>query len=387
VTPNPNSKIFGQADPVPLTTGSLLGFLPADNVTVTYSRVAGENVGTYTISATLSPVGVLANYTIASNTALFTINKATSATTITSHTPSPSGVNQPVTVGFGVAPQFAGTPTGNVTVTANTGETCTGALAAGAGSCALTLVSPGLKTLTATYAGDANFLTSTSAGVSHVVGGPVAFVSPTSLVFANQLLNTTSPIQTATLQNLGNGTLTINSITITGANAGDFPRTTTCGATLAAGGSCLIRVRFRPTAVGARSATVAISSNDPLNPNLSVALSGTGVTAAVASLSPTSLTFPAQTRGTTSAPQAVTLTNTGGAPLVISGIAIGGGNANNFAQTNTCLIGGAGLAAGASCTINVTFTPTRIGARTSNLRVFDNAAGSPQSVPLRGTGQ
>ena len=57
------------------STGTLSGFLAADGVTATYSRTAGETVagGPYTISATLSPAGVLSNYTITYNTASFTI--------------------------------------------------------------------------------------------------------------------------------------------------------------------------------------------------------------------------------------------------------------------------------------------------------------------------
>jgi len=64
-------------------TGTLSGFLAADEVTASYSRVPGETVagGPYTISATLSPAGVLANYTITNNTANFTINKATASVT------------------------------------------------------------------------------------------------------------------------------------------------------------------------------------------------------------------------------------------------------------------------------------------------------------------
>jgi parallel beta-helix repeat protein len=72
VTPNAASKTLGQSDPS--LTGVLNGFLPADNVTATYSRVAGETVGTYTISAALgAQAGVLNNYNITYNTAVFTI--------------------------------------------------------------------------------------------------------------------------------------------------------------------------------------------------------------------------------------------------------------------------------------------------------------------------
>ncbi len=73
VTPNAASKTYGDGDPA--LTGTLSGFLAADGVTATYSRTAGETVagGPYTISATLSPAGVLGNYTITYNTASFTI--------------------------------------------------------------------------------------------------------------------------------------------------------------------------------------------------------------------------------------------------------------------------------------------------------------------------
>ena len=81
VTPNAASKTYGDGDPA--FTGTLSGFLAADSVTATYSRTAGETVAgsPYTISATLSPAGVLGNYNITYNTASFTINKKTASVT------------------------------------------------------------------------------------------------------------------------------------------------------------------------------------------------------------------------------------------------------------------------------------------------------------------
>ena len=81
VTPNAASKTYGAADPA--FTGTLTGFLAADGVTATYSRTAGETVlgGPYTISAMLSPAGVLSNYTITYNTANFTIDPKTASVT------------------------------------------------------------------------------------------------------------------------------------------------------------------------------------------------------------------------------------------------------------------------------------------------------------------
>src|SRR5204863_6576 len=83
VTPNAAGKIYGSADPA--FTGSLGGFLPADGVSASYSRTAGQTVGgsPYTISATLSPASVLGNYTVTYNTASFTISKRAASVTAT----------------------------------------------------------------------------------------------------------------------------------------------------------------------------------------------------------------------------------------------------------------------------------------------------------------
>ncbi|MGA9475947.1 MAG: choice-of-anchor D domain-containing protein, partial [Terriglobales bacterium] len=100
----------------------------------------------------------------------------------------------------------------------------------------------------------------------------------------------------------------------------------------------------------------------------------------VVTLSPTSLTFAKTVIGKTSAAKAVTLSNTGTGVLNISSIATTG----DFAvSSSTC---GSTLAAGKNCKIKVTFTPTQVGTRTGALNITDNAAGSPQSVSLTGTG-
>src|SRR6185437_5109449 len=115
----------------------------------------------------------------------------------------------------------------------------------------------------------------------------------------------------------------------------------------------------------------------------SAALSGAGNTAPQVSLNPGSLTFPGQNVGSTSTAQTVTLNNTGSAALSISSIAITGANAADFAQSNNCA---ATLAAGANCTLSVTFTPTASGARSAAVTVTDNASGSPHSAALSGAG-
>jgi RHS repeat-associated protein len=104
--------------------------------------------------------------------------------------------------------------------------------------------------------------------------------------------------------------------------------------------------------------------------------------APIASLTPSTLSFTAIS-GVTSAPQTATLSNTGNAPLTISGITLGGTNPGDFAQSNTC---GTSLAAGSSCTISVTFTPGSASSFTATLSVADDASGSPQTTTLSGTG-
>jgi hypothetical protein len=116
-----------------------------------------------------------------------------------------------------------------------------------------------------------------------------------------------------------------------------------------------------------------------------VSLGGTG-TVPGASLNPTNLAFGNQMVNTVSTSRSVTLTNSGTGPLTISSITITGTNSGDFVQTNTCPGSSATLAAGSACTISVTFTPRATGARAATLSVVDNAAGSPHSVAVSGTG-
>jgi len=107
---------------------------------------------------------------------------------------------------------------------------------------------------------------------------------------------------------------------------------------------------------------------------------------AIGVLSPISLGFGSQNLGTTSAPQNVTLTNTGNfsTTLKISSVGITGANSTEFAQTNNC---GQSLPPGGSCTVMVTFTPTAFGSASASLNITDNVTGSPQTVALTGSGQ
>jgi hypothetical protein len=211
---------------------------------------------------------------------------------------------------------------------------------------------------------------------------PIVNLSPGSVGFAIQLLKTPSAAKSVTLSNTGLGSLTINSITIAGANSADFTLTHTCPltpSTLAGGANCTLKATFKPTAAGPRKSSISISDNAGGTPQTLI-LTGVGT---AASLSPTSLTFASQPVDTSSPAQTVTLTNTGSGTLNLWQIAIVGTNAGDFSKTTTC---GSDLGGGANCTVSVTFKPTATGARTATLLFGDDGGGSPQAVSLAGTG-
>ncbi len=158
-----------------------------------------------------------------------TVNKAATTTAITVDAPDPSLAGQTVTVSYGVtvAAPGSGTPTGNVTVT-DGASSCTGTVAAG--SCIVALTTAGAHTLTATYAGDANYVGSVSAGESHTVdksGTTTAITSDTPDPSVIGQIVTVSYSVTATAP--GSGTPAGNVTVSDGVNS--------CTSTVAAG-SC-----------------------------------------------------------------------------------------------------------------------------------------------------
>lgn len=197
-------------------------------------------------------------------------------------------------------------------------------------------------------------------------------VSPASLSFGNQAISTASNAKTVTLKNGQSVALAISSITTTG----DYTQTNTCGTSLAAGAKCSINVTFTPSVLGTRTGTLNVADNASNSPQ-TVSLTGTGITQAA--VSPASLSFGNQAVGTASATKTVTLTNNLPTALSVSSISSSG----DYSETNNC---GASVAAGATCTIGVTFSPTATGSRTGTLTVTDSASNSPQTVSLTGTG-
>jgi hypothetical protein len=217
------------------------------------------------------------------------------------------------------------------------------------------------------------------------IGFAEATASPSALTFSDRTVGSTSDAQAVTVTNTGAEALAIFTFRLTGQNPEDFAQGADCPVSpdlLPAGASCTIYVSFTPHDGGLRTASLVIGDSAPSSPQ-TVTLSGRGLSAPVASVSPGALRFDSQTLGTTSPQQTVSLSNTGGGPLDIAGISFGGEGAADFSQSGNCP---ASLAAGASCSITVTFAPGTEGLRRATLSVNDNAADSPQAVSLAGSG-
>ena len=202
--------------------------------------------------------------------------------------------------------------------------------------------------------------------------------NPSSIGFGNWLVQTTSTAKATVLTNTLTVPLAITSIS----TSGDYAETSTCPIspnTLAVGAKCQILVTFTPTALGSRTGTLTVSDNGS-NSAQTAPLTGSGI--APVALLPISLLFANQNLNTTSGVKTVSVTNNQTVPLNISGISSSG----DFAQTSNCPLAPSSLAAKASCTVSVTFTPTATGKRTGTLTVSDDAPNNPQTAPLAGSG-
>jgi len=200
--------------------------------------------------------------------------------------------------------------------------------------------------------------------------------SPQSLGFPDTAVGQSSTPEALTVANVGDAPLTIAGITFTGRNASDFSQTNDC-TTLPAGATCTVEVTFAPVSAGGRLASLDIRYPGLGNP-LPVSLVGNAIIPPMVSLSATSLNFPLQQVGSTSGPMPVTVTNVSSETVSFSSVT----SSAQFGQSNNCNF----LNPGASCLINVTFSPLSSGIVTGTLSLFDNAADSPQTLPLTGTG-
>jgi hypothetical protein len=248
----------------------------------------------------------------------------------------------------------------------------------------------GATTAYAGFTGATGGLTATQNILTWTLGPtPVVGFAPAGPIdFPDVAAGTSSAPISVTVTNSGGAPLHISSVTITGTNPTDFAITSnTCtAAAIAASGTCSVGVAFAPSGTGKRLANLQFTDDASSSPQI-LALSGNGLASATpaVTVAPSSpIMLPSTTQGATSAPVVVTITNSGNAALNISAVTLTGVNAADFTlASNTC---NGTVAASATCTVSITFTPSNTGARQANLQITDNAPASPQSFPLSGTG-
>ena len=204
---------------------------------------------------------------------------------------------------------------------------------------------------------------------------PMVSLDRSSVNFGSQAVGTTSGPQNVTLTNTGTDTLDISSVS----TSGDFS-TTGCPATVDPSDTCVIAVSFAPTTGGTRNGTLTIRDDAAGSPH-TVSLTGIGLGPGVA-VTPNVLDFGEVNFGSVSDPKTMQLKNSGSAALAISDITSTG----DFSVGDNCPRAPITMAANATCTITVTFTPTATGVRNGTLTVIDNAGDSPQAFALVGIG-
>ena len=207
--------------------------------------------------------------------------------------------------------------------------------------------------------------------------GMASFSPNTPINFANQVVDSISAPQSVTVTNTGTAALSITGKQV----SGQFRLTsgTTCGSSVAAGASCALSVVFRPASIGPKTGLIMLSDSASSKPQV-IELTGTGT---VINLSPSQLNFGSVKVGTKSAPQRVTVTNTGSTTVSLTSVKIRGSYSKDFSEINTC---GPLLSPGANCIISVTFAPIATGNRNADVQTNDDGGGSPQKASLAGFG-
>ncbi len=219
---------------------------------------------------------------------------------------------------------------------------------------------------------------------------PVANILPAvmALGFGSLSTQAVSAPQDVTLQNIGSAPMNISSIAITGANLADFVIVSplngspcpASGGVLASGNAnstCNVGVQFAPQTAGAKVASLTFIDNAAGSPQ-QVSLTGTATVASVLQASPSVLPFGQQSEGTSSAAQAVTLTNNGASPAAASGVSLSG--TSDFIIANPCNV----VPPGKSCQVSVTFSPARSTSPGNRSATLNVPGGTPATVLLSG---
>ncbi|MBZ5502781.1 MAG: choice-of-anchor D domain-containing protein, partial [Acidobacteriia bacterium] len=167
-------------------------------------------------------------------------------------------------------------------------------------------------------------------------------IAPTSLNFGALPQGATSPAQTVTLTNTSSDAVQNVTVVLSGPDAAQFVASGAVCASIPSAGSCSLGFRFQPASTGTFHAEVDVSYalGSPPQAQQVIPLTGLGTSPApAANVTPPAITFGSTVTGSSSAPQTITLTNLGSAPLNLTSIAITGTNPGDFAvvaASTTC---------------------------------------------------
>ena len=189
---------------------------------------------------------------------------------------------------------------------------------------------------------------------------------------------------TVTVSNDGTGTLNVSSTAITGTHSAEFSIHSGGGSfSLSPGATRNIIVRFSPSSAGTKNASLRISSDDPDEDPYYVNLNGTGILPDI-NVDPGSMNFGDVEVGDNST-ETFVVSNNGGASLSVSSTTLVGGNSDEFNIT-----GGGGsftLSPGATRNVDVQFSPSSEGSKSTTLRFISNDPDeNPEDILLSGTG-
>ena len=215
----------------------------------------------------------------------------------------------------------------------------------------------------------------TGKGSSPTVTTVTIEISPSSVSFGNVATGQTAT-KTVTLTNTGTEALTVSGISVAG--AGFTASGPHLPVSLAAGQSTSISAVFKPTTGSADTGTITITSNAAGSPSL-VALSGTGMTAAALTVTPSSIAFGSVAVGS-EATQTVHVENTGSETATISKMSITGTGVSVSGMTAP-----ATLAAGQTANVTVTYKPATAGTLTASLAITSNATDPSVVVGINAT--
>jgi len=190
-----------------------------------------------------------------------------------------------------------------------------------------------------------------------------------------------------TVEFTGGTPLTNASYAITGPNASAFSITAnSCSSTVLSSEPCWISVTFAPKSAGSFTASLSVTDDAPTSPQ-SIALTGTGTAAPAAAVTLSTpsprVPFPDIAVGVSATPYPIKITNTGNAPLLISGFSFTGITPSEFSETDDCTTA---ISPNNSCNLLVMFNPATSAGSDATLSIADNASDSPQTLDAYGNG-